>query len=54
MLQAFLEDGGLEYLFDDARVAVVEWADKIANILPECVIEVMTSRDAGRISCSNV
>ena len=47
-LQAFLEDGGLEYLFDDARVAVVEWADKIANILPENTLWISMGHGDGR------
>lgn len=33
-LAAFLDDGGLEYLFDGGAVAVVEWADQIANLMP--------------------
>lgn len=34
-LEAFLEDGGLEYLFDPAKVVCVEWADNIRKQLPE-------------------
>lgn len=33
-LQGFLADGGLEYLFEPAAVAVVEWADRIPNLMP--------------------
>ncbi|MBL8752110.1 MAG: tRNA (adenosine(37)-N6)-threonylcarbamoyltransferase complex ATPase subunit type 1 TsaE [Planctomycetes bacterium] len=33
-LLGFLEDGGLEYLFDASAVAVVEWAQRIQNHLP--------------------
>lgn len=33
-LDGFLQDGGLEYLFDAGAVAVVEWADRIANLMP--------------------
>ena len=33
-LAAFLGDGGGEYLFDAAAVAVVEWADRVRNMLP--------------------
>ncbi len=33
-LAAFLDDGGLEYLFDPGAVVVVEWADRVAAQLP--------------------
>jgi tRNA threonylcarbamoyladenosine biosynthesis protein TsaE len=33
-LDGFLQDGGLEYLFEPRAVAVVEWADRIANLMP--------------------
>jgi len=33
-LQGFLADGGLEYLFEPVAVAVVEWADRICNLMP--------------------
>ncbi len=32
--RAFLEDGGLDYLGDAAGVVVVEWADRVADLLP--------------------
>lgn len=32
-LQGFLDDGGLDYLFDGAAVTVVEWGDRIHNAL---------------------
>ena len=34
-LAGFLRDGGLEYLFDPAAVAVVEWADRVRNLMPD-------------------
>lgn len=34
-LQAFLDDGGLEYLLDPRAVVVVEWADRVRKYLPE-------------------
>jgi tRNA threonylcarbamoyladenosine biosynthesis protein TsaE len=34
-LQGFLADGGLDYLCAPDAVVVVEWADRIANLLPE-------------------
>ncbi|MEQ1631279.1 MAG: tRNA (adenosine(37)-N6)-threonylcarbamoyltransferase complex ATPase subunit type 1 TsaE [Planctomycetota bacterium] len=34
-LQGFLDDGGLEYLFRRDAVAVVEWADRIADLVPK-------------------
>ncbi|MFN3240414.1 MAG: tRNA (adenosine(37)-N6)-threonylcarbamoyltransferase complex ATPase subunit type 1 TsaE [Planctomycetota bacterium] len=34
-LDAFLEDGGLEYLFDPAKVVCVEWAENVRKQLPE-------------------
>jgi tRNA threonylcarbamoyladenosine biosynthesis protein TsaE len=34
-LAGFLEDGGLEYLFDPSKVVVVEWAENILNTLPD-------------------
>jgi tRNA threonylcarbamoyladenosine biosynthesis protein TsaE len=34
-LAAFLRDGGLEYLFEPAAVAVVEWADRVSNLMPD-------------------
>jgi tRNA threonylcarbamoyladenosine biosynthesis protein TsaE len=34
-LAGFLADGGLEYLFQADAVAAVEWADRIAGLVPE-------------------
>jgi tRNA threonylcarbamoyladenosine biosynthesis protein TsaE len=34
-LQGFLADGGLDYLCAPDAVVVVEWADRIASLLPE-------------------
>ena len=33
-LSAFLEDGGLDYLFDGDAVVVIEWAQRIADRMP--------------------
>jgi tRNA threonylcarbamoyladenosine biosynthesis protein TsaE len=47
-LSQFLEDGGLEYLFDEQKVVLVEWADKIPKLLPESVLWVnMGHRESG-------
>jgi len=37
-LANFLDDGGLEYLFDPAKVVVVEWADRVSKHLPDNVL----------------
>lgn len=37
-LEGFLDDGGLEYLFQPEAVAVVEWADRIAGIVPRTAL----------------
>jgi len=42
-LEGFLEDGGLEYLFDATKVVVVEWADRVRKHLPEKVLWVELS-----------
>lgn len=34
-LAGFLADGGLDYLSDAGAVVVVEWADRVADLLPE-------------------
>lgn len=34
-LAGFLDDGGLEYLLERRATVVVEWADRIRNMLPE-------------------
>jgi tRNA threonylcarbamoyladenosine biosynthesis protein TsaE len=45
-LQGFLTDGGLEYLFEPAAVAVVEWADRIRNLMPGKTLWVELASDA--------
>ena len=49
-LAAFLEDGGLEYLFAADAVVVVEWADRIAAQLPPRTLwlELAVAADGGR------
>ena len=49
-LAGFLDDGGLEYLFDPAKVVVVEWAERVRNQLPEQVlwIELSMPPEPGR------
>lgn len=49
-LQGFLDDGGLDYLFDGAGVTVVEWADRIRNALVGNVlwVHLEPSDDGGR------
>lgn len=42
-LEGFLDDGGLEYLFDPTKVVVVEWAEKIRKHLPEKVLWIKLS-----------
>ncbi|MFT4513577.1 MAG: tRNA threonylcarbamoyladenosine biosynthesis protein TsaE [Planctomycetota bacterium] len=52
-LEGFLDDGGLEYLFDPSKVVVVEWAEKVRNQLPEKVlwIELSVPPELGRNVC---
>ena len=33
-LEGFLEEGGADYLFDPASVVAIEWADRVAHLLP--------------------
>ena len=49
-LEGFLDDGGLEYLFDPAKVVVVEWAELVLKHLPERVlwIELSVPPELGR------
>ena len=49
-LEGFLDDGGLEYLFDAAKVVVVEWAERVRKHLPERVlwIELSLPPEPGR------
>lgn len=49
-LAGFLDDGGVEYLFDNARVVVVEWASNVRKLLPENTlwIELQRGEQPGR------
>jgi tRNA threonylcarbamoyladenosine biosynthesis protein TsaE len=49
-LAAFLDDGGLEYLFDRDAVVVIEWAQHVAAHLPERTlwVELALTPDGGR------
>ena len=49
-LQGFLDDGGLEYLFDRTAVVVIEWAQRVAAFLPERTlwVELTVTPDGGR------
>jgi tRNA threonylcarbamoyladenosine biosynthesis protein TsaE len=49
-LQGFLDDGGLEYLFDPTAVVVVEWAERVRAHLPRrsLWIELSMTPDGGR------
>jgi tRNA threonylcarbamoyladenosine biosynthesis protein TsaE len=51
-LAAFLADGGVEYLFDARAVTVVEWADRIAEALPEQALwlELTLAPGGGRLA----
>ncbi|HEB52867.1 MAG TPA: tRNA (adenosine(37)-N6)-threonylcarbamoyltransferase complex ATPase subunit type 1 TsaE [bacterium] len=42
-LAGFLADGGLEYLFDPAKVVVVEWPENVRKHLPDHVLWVELS-----------
>ena len=46
-LEAFLEDGGLEYLLDPAKVVCVEWAEKVRNALPSSALWVELGHAGG-------
>ncbi len=52
-LAGFLEDGGLEYLFQPGAVACVEWADRLPGLVPANAlwIELAMGSDGGRV-CS--
>ena len=41
--RGFLEDGGLDYLAESAGVVVIEWADRLADMLPEETLELTLS-----------
>ncbi len=49
-LEGFLDDGGLEYLFDPDKVVVVEWPERVHKHLPERVlwIELSVTAEPGR------
>ncbi len=49
-LAAFLDDGGLEYLFDRTAVVVVEWAQRVASYLPDRTlwVELAVAANGGR------
>ncbi|MBI5850067.1 MAG: tRNA (adenosine(37)-N6)-threonylcarbamoyltransferase complex ATPase subunit type 1 TsaE [Planctomycetes bacterium] len=48
-LKAFLDDGGAAWLLERGGVVVVEWADKVAALLPERRITVrLAPRSDGR------
>lgn len=47
--RAFLEDGGLDYLDEASGVVVVEWADRLADFLPDETLWVtMAPKNGGR------
>jgi tRNA threonylcarbamoyladenosine biosynthesis protein TsaE len=37
-LGAFLEDGGLDYLLDGRCVVVIEWADRVSDLMPPATL----------------
>lgn len=45
--RAFLLDGGLDYLHELGGVVVVEWADRIAELLPAETVELRLDPAAG-------
>lgn len=49
-LDAFLADGGLDYLFQAAAVSVVEWADRVAAAVPNGALwlRLAVAADGGR------
>lgn len=53
-LAGFLEDGGLEYLFDPAKVVCVEWAERVRNLLPENTLWVSLDHVEGGGRCLEV
>jgi len=46
-LASFLEDGGLEYLLDPAKVVCVEWAENVHKLLPQIYLDVELGHSAG-------
>lgn len=51
-LEGFLAEGGADYLFDPASVVAIEWADRIAHLLPQDALWVRIAPDAsgGRVA----
>jgi tRNA threonylcarbamoyladenosine biosynthesis protein TsaE len=51
-LHGFLDDGGLDYLLGQPAVVAVEWADRIAPLLPEGTLwmELTVTSDGGRVA----
>jgi tRNA threonylcarbamoyladenosine biosynthesis protein TsaE len=45
-LAAFLDDGGLEYLFHQQAVVAVEWADRVRELLPADAVWVTLTQAA--------
>lgn len=39
--RAFLEDGGADYLAESGGVVVAEWGDRVADLLPRPMVEVL-------------
>lgn len=37
-LRGFLDDGGLEYLFQPGAATVIEWADRVRNCVPDSAL----------------
>jgi len=50
-LAGFLEDGGLEYLLDPAKVVCVEWAERVRNDIPDNALWVGLDHLAGGGRC---
>lgn len=47
--RGFLADGGLDYLNEAPGLVVVEWADRVSNLLPETTLWLrMGMQDTGR------
>lgn len=50
--RGFLEDGGVDYLAEQEGVVVIEWADRLADLVPDgehtLWIEIRPTADGGR------
>lgn len=44
-LEGFLAEGGADYLFDPAAVVAVEWADRVAHLVPDDALWVRLAPD---------